>query len=81
MKIRPSLTISKDGLITHNIHLETTMSQLWTGSGKNNSAKYGQKLGFSQSEINPFQIAKDSIFGKIHLPLDDIERMGGNLSK
>jgi hypothetical protein len=57
------------------------MSQLWTGGGKNNSAKYGQKLRFSQSEINPFQIAKDSIFGKIHLPLDDIERMGGNLSK
>ena len=28
--------------------------------------------GLFQSEINPLQIDKDSIFGKMHLPLDDI---------
>jgi len=48
------------------------MSLLRTGGGKNNSANYGQKQGFFQSEINPLQVDKGSIFGKIHLPLDDI---------
>ena len=66
------MTTSKNGLKTLNIHNKTTMSTFWTGGGKNNSANYGQKQGFFQSEINPLQIDKDSIFGKIHLPLDDI---------